>query len=127
MTRDDLKARIDAIEEGYEFFLAYAAQGLAGDQAGKAGEQVRGYLRAFDEALDGLAEAFAAHLPAGGAAAAADALEVLRRDAAASRALLRLVAAQPAVSSQLIDNLNASIHVRALLTDVFVLGEVLGV
>jgi len=37
------------------------------------------------------------------------------------------VAAQPAVSSQLIDNLNASIHIRALLTDVFVLGELVGV
>ena len=136
VTLDDLKARINAIEEGYEFFLAYAAQGLAGDQAGKSGEQVREYLRGFEEALDGLAEAFRAHLPGGEAAggadagatdAADDALEVLRRDAEASRALLRLVAAQPAVSSQLIDNLNASIHIRALLTDVFVLGEIVGV
>ena len=148
MTLDDLKARIDAIEEGYEFFLAYAAQGLAGDQAGKSGEQVRGYLRGFEEALDGLAEAFQAHLPGGeaamaggdgaadgaadggsdGAATAVEAaLEVLRRDAEASGALLRLVAAQPTVSSQLIDNLNASIHIRALLTDVFVLGEMVGV
>ena len=140
MTLDDLKARINAIEEGYEFFLAYAAQGLAGDQAGKSGEQVRGYLRGFEEALDGLAEAFRAHLPGGeaamaggdvaedeAAAAAEAALEVLHRDAEASRALLRLVAAQSAVSSQLIDNLNASIHIRALLTDVFVLGELVGV
>ncbi len=136
MTLDDLKARIDAIEEGYEFFLAYAAQGLAADQAGKADEQVRGYLRGFEEALDGLAGAFRAHLPGGEAAGSADAgatdateavLEVLRRDAEASRALLQLVAAQSAVSSQLIDNLNASIHIRALLTDVFVLGEMVGV
>ena len=125
MTLDGLKARIDAIEEGYEFFLAYAAQGLAGDQAGKSGGQVREYLRGFEQALDGLAEAFRAHLPGGDATD--DALEVLRRDADASRALLRLVAAQPAVSSQLIDNLNASIHIRALLTDVFVLGEMVGV
>ena len=136
MTLDDLKARIDAIEEGYEFFLAYAAQGLTGDQAGNADEQVRGYLRGFEEALDGLAGAFRAHLPGGEAAGRADTgasdaaeavLEVLRRDANASRALLRLVAAQSAVSSQLIDNLNASIHIRALLTDVFVLGEMVGV
>ena len=125
MTLDDLKARIEAIEEGYEFFLAYAAQGLAGDQAGKSGEQVREYLHGFEEALDGLAEAFGAHLPGG--EATDDVLEVLRRDSEASGALLRLVAAQPAVSSQLIDNLNASIHIRALLTDVFVLGEIVGV
>jgi hypothetical protein len=36
-----------------------------------------------------------------------------------------LVLAQPAISSQLIDNLNASIHLRALLTDLFLLGEIL--
>ncbi|MCY3546564.1 MAG: hypothetical protein OXH51_07540 [Gemmatimonadetes bacterium] len=153
---DDLKRRIDAIEEGYEFFLAYAAQGLTDESASKAGEQVRSYLRGFEEALDGLDEAFRGRLLEGGAAGAAAsaepgdggnpaagtatddapgadpaavdaALDVLRRDAEASRALVRLVAAQASVSSQLIDNLNASIHVRALLTDVFVLGELVGV
>lgn len=35
------------------------------------------------------------------------------------------VLAQSAISSQLIDNLNASIHLRALLTDLFLLGEIL--
>jgi hypothetical protein len=35
-----------------------------------------------------------------------------------------MVLAQPAISSQLIDNLNASIHLRALLTDLFLIGEV---
>jgi len=125
MSRDELKARIDAIEEGYEFFLAYAAQGLVDDTASKAGTQVRGFLRGFAEALDGLDDAFRAHLPAGDAADGA--LAVLARDAEASLALLRLVDEQDSVSSQLIDNLNASIHVRALLTDVFVLGELVGV
>ena len=125
MSLDDLKARIDVIEEGYEFFLAYAAQGLADDSAAKAGKQLRDYLRHYDEALDGLAEAFRPHLPDGDATEAA--LEVLKRDAEASRALVGLVAGRDAVSSQLVDSLNASIHVRALLTDVFVLGELVGV
>ena len=125
MTLDDLKARIDAVEGGYEFFLAYAAQGLTTDAASKAGTQVRDHLAAFEGALDGLAAAFRAHLEPKDAAAPA--LEVLERDAEAAAALVRLVSAQPAVSSQLIDNLNASIHVRALLTDVFVLGELVGV
>ena len=139
MPLDDLKRRIDAIEEGYEFFLAYAAQGLANESASKAGEQIRSYLRGFEEALDGLVDAFRGRLlevDGDGSAGSADpgdadhmaaaveaALEVLRRDAEAAQALVRLVAAQPAISSQLIDNLNASIHVRALLTDVFVLDE----
>ena len=42
-----------------------------------------------------------------------------------SLAAMELVLAQPAISSQLIDNLNASIHLRALLTDLFLLGEIL--
>jgi hypothetical protein len=49
----------------------------------------------------------------------------LERDANDSLAAMDLVLAQPGVSSQLIDNLNASVHLRALLTDVFLLGEVL--
>jgi hypothetical protein len=32
---------------------------------------------------------------------------------------------QPVISSQLIDNLNASIHLRALLTDLFLIAEIL--
>jgi hypothetical protein len=49
---------------------------------------------------------------------------VLDRDARDSLAAIELVLAQPAISSQLIDNLNASIHLRALLTDLFLVGEV---
>ncbi len=52
-------------------------------------------------------------------------LAVLDRDAAASLAAVRLVLAQPAISSQLVDNLNASIHLRALLTDLFLIDEIL--
>jgi hypothetical protein len=51
-------------------------------------------------------------------------LAVLDRDARDSLAAIELVLAQPAISSQLIDNLNASIHLRALLTDLFLMGEV---
>ncbi len=122
MTLEDLKARVDRIEESYEFFLAYAAQGLTEESASSAGEQVRDYLRLYDEALDGLVDGFRAHLP--GAAGHEGALSILERDVQASRALVRLVSAQPVISSQLIDNLNASIHIRALLTDLFLLGDV---
>ena len=50
---------------------------------------------------------------------------VIDRDARDASAAIRLVLAQPAIGSQLIDNLNASIHVRALLTDLFLIDEVL--
>jgi hypothetical protein len=45
---------------------------------------------------------------------------VLDPDARDSIAAMDLVLARPAISSQLTDNLNASMHRRALLTDVFV-------
>ena len=81
MSREDLKARIDVIEEGYEFFLAYAAQGLTDDASSKIGPQLREYLDRYEVALDGLDEAFRAHLPVGDATEAA--LAVLKRDAEA--------------------------------------------
>jgi hypothetical protein len=50
---------------------------------------------------------------------------VLDRDARDALAALQLVQAQSSISSQLIDNLNASIHLRALLTDLFLVDEIL--
>jgi hypothetical protein len=52
-------------------------------------------------------------------------LAVLDRDSRDSLAAIELVLGQPVISSQLIDNLNASIHLRALLTDLFLLDEIL--
>jgi hypothetical protein len=101
--------RSDAIEQAYEFCLAYAAQGRRGEEGAPSGELRRLLERALG-ALDGLAQAF---------------LEVARRDAAAAGAAIRLVLARTAISSQLIDNLNASIHLRALLTDLFLIDECL--
>jgi hypothetical protein len=49
---------------------------------------------------------------------------VVDRDARDSLAAIELVLAQPSISSQLIDNLNASIHLRALLTDLFLLSDI---
>jgi hypothetical protein len=119
--------RFVSIEECYEFMLAYAAQGLTSDEGNESGRQLRRFLHRAVEALSGLAarcetairedrrtegDQFAAFLA------------VLNRDARDSLAAIRLVLAQPAISSQLIDNLNASMHLRALLTDTFLLGEV---
>jgi hypothetical protein len=125
--RDELARRVDAIEAGYELMLAYAAQGLPSDATSEKGEQLREFLRRFDEALTGLADIYR-HLIAserGDSATYEPFLAVLTRDAEATQAGLRVVQAQPNISSQLIDNLNASIHVRALLTDVFLIDELL--
>lgn len=126
--REQLTARCNDIEEAYEFMLAYAAQGLTTDGGSGAGGQVRGFLGQLEKALDGLGDVFrgvvAAERPAGAEHYEAF-IAVLDRDAQAARAGVRLVLAQPGIGSQIVDNLNASIHLRALLTDVFLVDEVL--
>lgn len=124
----ELQARVDAIEESYEFFLAYAAQGVSGEQESGAAGQVREFLQRMEEALVVLADLFAAAVAerdAAEQAACRPFIDVLRRDAEMSLAAVRLVRAQPVVGSQMIDNLNALIHLRALLTDVFLIDEIL--
>jgi hypothetical protein len=127
--RADVKARIDAIEESYEFFLAYAAQGLSTDQGAKSGAQLRDFLKKIMDATDGLADRLR-ELKAEGelqpSAAWSEMIDTVERDAAATLAAIRLVASRPGVSSQLVDNLNANIHLRALLTDLFLVDDLIG-
>ena len=126
--REELSRRADAIEGGYEMMLAYAAQGLASDQGAANSSQLRDHLKRFDAALTGLTQTYrdcAAALGVGPADAVDAFLKTVESDAATTQAALRLVLAQPGISSQMIDNINASIHVRALLTDVFIIDEVL--
>ena len=120
----ELEGCSDAIEECYEFMLGYAGKGFPSDE----GSQVRYHLERAAKALSGLAEVVAQVVakrrlePAEKYQAF---LAVLDRDAHDSLAAVELVLAQPTISSQLIDNLNASIHLRALLTDLFLLSGVL--
>ena len=120
--------RCDAIEECYEFMLAYAGQGLASDEGSQSGGQVREFLGRAAQAMTGLAESCTASAEEDGLAPTEKYqafIHVLDRDARSSLAALELVLAQPVISSQLIDNLNASIHLRALLTDLFLFDEIL--
>src|SRR5208282_2963525 len=122
----DIVERCNTIEKSYEFMLAYAAQGLPTDSGSQSGGQIREYLGRAADAMRGLAERCENALqqerlePAGHYRAF---FNVLSRDASDSLSALELVLAQPAISSQLIDNFNASIHLRALLTDLFLQTE----
>jgi hypothetical protein len=109
-----LAERCDAVEECYEFMLAYAAQGLATE-----GGEIRGYLGRAATALSGIGGACAAERVTAAFTA------VVERDAESSLAAIEMVLGQRTISSQLIDNLNASIHLRALLTDLFLIDEIL--
>lgn len=124
---DDVKSRIDAIEESYEYFLAYAAQGLTTDEGTKS-HDLREFLRKTEAALEGLGDAFRAASKDDASApdgAWEQLIQVLEGDAGAALATVRLVASRRGISSQLIDNLNANIHLRALLTDLFVMDDLL--
>ncbi len=127
MSREDLKNRMTTIETAYEFMLSYAARGLRTDGA----SPLRSHLENTAAALEGMGDAVRAALDDPGAdgeattAGAGPFVDVLERDAAASLAAVGMVLARDAISSQLIDNLNASIHLRALLTDLFLLDEAL--
>ena len=126
--KEELSRRADAIEGGYEMMLAYAAQGLPTDQGAANSGQLRDHLKRFEAALTGLAQTYrdcAAALGVGPQDALDGFLKTLELDCNTTQSALRLILAQPGISSQMVDNINASIHVRALLTDVFIVDEIL--
>src|ERR1700730_6111557 len=101
--------RFEAIEECYEFMLAYAAQGLTSDEGSESGRQLREFLSRAVEAIGGLAASCKTAVREEGRTQRdrfAAFLAVLNGDAGDSLAAMELVLAQPAISSQLIDNLN---------------------
>ena len=109
--------QIEIIESGYEYLLAYAAQGKDTDETGgNASSEVRDKLTAMANAAADIADALNGDVSTFG--------WVILDDAKKARAAISLVLEQKGISSELVDNLNASIHLRALLTDLFLLSEV---
>jgi len=127
LNREHLKAHIEAIEKGYEFFLAYAAQGAQSDEASKVGAQLREFLGQMGGALDALAADLDSIIETEGLEPAdlyRAVTDITSADAARAAAAVHLVTAQDVIPSEMIDNLNASLHIRALLTDLFLLDDV---
>jgi hypothetical protein len=117
---------VEAIEIFYEAALGYAAQGTPNAQAKGRDGAIRQQLEAALSALEKLPQALSRAAASRPDQSQIEAFgEVALRDLEATRAAFALVLAQPAIGSQLIDNLNASIHVRALLTDLFLIDEAL--
>ncbi len=112
---NSLHEYIVVIEAGYEFLLAYAAQGRESD-GGQGGSEVRTTLTGMSEAAAAISENLETD---------DDFSTVIIEDAGKTVAAISLVLGQEKISSELVDNLNASIHVRALLTDLFLLSETL--
>lgn len=112
---ETLHARIETIESGYEFLLAYAAQGRDDDRAPSGASEVRDTLTAMHEAAGDIAAELVS--------ATFEFAAIVRDDAGKSRAAIALVLGQERISSELVDNLNASIHLRAFVTDLFLVSE----
>ena len=124
----EIEAFCETIEDCYEFSLSYAAKGLSTDEGSEAGRPLREKLTQAVEAMRGLEPGCAKALRDQQLAPAEkfqSFFQILARDAESSIAAIELVLAQPVISSQLIDSLNASIHLRALLTDLFLVTEIL--
>lgn len=135
-----LAATIESIERAYEYLLAYAAQGRRDD----AGTEARATLVALHSALGAIGAcaiaAFAhvgdardrassgasANAGAGPGADIAAYLAAVEQDARIARGAVALVLSRPQIGSLLVDNLNASVHLRALLTDAVLLDQALG-
>lgn len=121
----DLRDRIDAIEEAFEYMLAYAAQGREREDESE-GEGIRTFMGRAAEALDGLHQV--AHDRAQALSSPehwADYLEIVKTDAAKAHTLFTFALSQPSIGSELVDNLNATNHLRTILTDIFLLDSAL--
>jgi hypothetical protein len=119
----DIQKQCETIEECYEFTLSYAARGLASEEGSELREQLSRAVVAMRGLERSCAQTVAQQLAPAGKFEAFFA--VLKRDAESALAAMELVLAQPVIGSQLIDNLNASIHLRALLADLFLVTEIL--
>jgi hypothetical protein len=120
----ELARRIDIIERGYEYLLAFAAQG----RKDEAGSEVRETLLGMHAVLDGLDRILTASAQVDTRSQRHDAsafVAAVRDDALKARGAIAFTLNCATISSQLIDNLNASIHVRALLTDLFLADQAL--
>jgi len=118
----ELSRRIETIESGYEFLLAYAAQGRQSDE----GSPVRQTLEDMSVALEGLGALVLKDVGGVAVEGRADTVEFLKtvdHDARLARGAIGLVLSRKAISSLLVDNLNASVHLRALLTDLFLVEQ----
>lgn len=111
----NLENEIEVIEAGYEFLLAFAAQGRPPQVESGPGPHARTELTAMLDAMKKAGEALAG--------SSNDFDQVIVADLKKAIAAVGFVLAQPKIGSEVVDNLNASIHLRTVLTDFFLYSE----
>lgn len=113
----DLEQSIETIEAGYEYLLAFAAQGRPAQVETGPGPHARPTIEGIAAAMKHLATTFADSQD--------DFEQVIASDCRNAGAALSFILAQEKIGSEIVDNLNASIHLRAVLTDLFLYSEAL--
>ena len=118
---DAIRTHIEAVEEAYEFMLAYAAQGRADEGAGADGAHIRMFLAQFDTAVTAIAREVDSLPGAQGEAAAF--LGAFKADSRTMTSVLKTMLARDRITSEVVDNANGLICVRSYLTSIFFLDK----
>jgi hypothetical protein len=114
----DVEESIEIVEAGYEFLLAYAAQGRpASNETDGPGPHARPTIEGMLSAMADIIDVFTS--------SENDFEQVIAADCKKASAALKFLIAQEKIGSEVVDNLNASIHLRAVLTDLFLYSEAL--
>lgn len=111
----NIEPDIEVVETGYEFLLAYAAQGRSPQDESGPGPHPRPELEKMLAAMTHAGSALSGNDN--------DFEQVIVDDLKKACAAVKFVLAQPKLGSEVVDNLNASIHLRAVLTDFFLYSE----
>ena len=120
-TAASMRDSFDTIEESYEFMLAYAAQGRRLESSRGGGEsQIRQYLKRFLVALDSLEEACSG-IEADDASQAY--MNNFQRNLTVMRSVIKILLSKASISSDMVDNTNGLVAVRAFLTDIFFIDQ----
>jgi len=113
----EIENDIEVVESGYEFLLAYAAQGRPPQDESGPGPHPRPTLEDMVKSMDKLANALKD--------LDGDFEQIIVADMGRASAVVNFILSQPKIGSEIIDNLNASNHLRTVLTDLFVYSEAL--
>lgn len=115
-----MRTAIDVVEEAYEFMLAYAAQGRKREHEDEGVSKIRQYLNRLAGALDDMRDAAPGLFTS-------DASQPFRDrfldDIAVTRSVVALLLERPSITSDMVDNTNGLIVVRAFLTDLFFIDQ----
>jgi len=113
----EIRQQIEIVEESYEYMLAYAAQGRADEGAGPDGAQIRNFLNQYSSAIESIAGSLDGLADSNPQAAAY--FDGLKRESAVMDSVVKILLARDNISSEVVDNANGLIAVRAYLTSLF--------